>query len=75
MGKSHFIIGMADVLKKHKSRGMMHVTIPIHGPDVNPDIIMEFLKDHMKDAISTIFHFDISPTVSECYNHRKFLYY
>ena len=60
MGKSLFITRMADKL----NAGSTHVTIPIHGPEVTPDTVMEFLKDHMEDANSTIFHFDISPTVN-----------
>ena len=66
---------MAEKLEMYNYTGTVHVTIPIHGPEVKPDIIMEFLKDHMKDATPTIFHFDIAPTVSEFYHHRKFLYY
>ena len=64
MGKSLFITRLANKLTDYKSTNTKHVIIPIHGPEVNPDIIMEFLKDHMKDATSTIFHFDIAPTVS-----------
>ena len=63
MGKSLFITRMAEKLKKYKSTGTLHVTIPIHGPEVTPDIILEFLKDHINAATSTIFHFDIAPTV------------
>ena len=62
MGKSLFITRLADKL----NTGSTHVTIPIHGPEVTPDTLMEFLKDHMEDATSTIFHFDIAPTVNMC---------
>ena len=55
---------MAEKLAEDKHEGTTHVTIPIHGPEVTPDTVMEFLKDHMKDATSTIFHLDIAPTVS-----------
>ena len=55
---------MAEKLAGDKHAGTTHVTIPIHGPEVTPDTVMEFLKDHMKDATSTIFHLDIAPTVS-----------
>ena len=64
MGKSLFITRMAEKLAEDKHAGTTHVTIPIHGPEVTPDTIMEFLKDHMKDATSTIFHLDVAPTVS-----------
>ena len=60
MGKSLFITRLADKL----NRGSTHVTIPIHGPEVTPDTVMEFLKDHVEDATSTIFHFDVAPTVN-----------
>ena len=69
MGKSLFITRMADKFTKYKSPGTKHVTIPIHGPEVTSDIIMEFLKDHMKEATYTIFHFDIAPTVSGGHSH------
>ena len=55
---------MAEELAEDKHAGTTHVTIPIHGPEVTPDTVMEFLKDHMKDATSTIFHLDVAPTVS-----------
>ena len=64
MGKSLFITRMAEELAEDKHAGTTHVTIPIHGPEVTPDTVMEFLKDHMKDATSTIFHLDVAPTVS-----------
>ena len=69
MGKSLFITRMAEKLKKYKSTCTALVTIPIHGPEVTPDIILEFLKDHINVATSTILHFDIAPTVS-CFNCR-----
>ena len=64
MGKSLFITRMVDCLRDCKATGTIHVTVPIHGPVVTMDTVMEFLKDHMKDATSTIFHFDIAPSVS-----------
>ena len=64
MGKSLFITRMADRLRKSKSTGPVHVIVPIHGPVVTTDTVMEFLKDHMKDVTSTILHFDIAPSVS-----------
>ena len=67
MGKSLFITRMADKLTEYTSMDARHVTIPIHGPEVTSDTVMEFLKDHMKGATSTIFHFDIAPTVSGGY--------
>ena len=64
MGKSLFITRMADRLRESKSTGPVHVIVPIHGPVVTTDTVMEFLKDHMKDVTSTILHFDIAPSVS-----------
>ena len=64
MGKSLFIARMADKLTEYQSTGMTYVTVPIHGPEVTPDIVMERLKDYMKETTSTIFHLDIAPSVS-----------
>jgi len=65
MGKSLFITRLADLLKEYMSTDTtVHVTVPIHGPVVTPDTVMEFLKYHVEEATSTIFHFDIAPSVS-----------
>ena len=67
MGKSLYVMRMADILRCQKEVGSVCVTIPVHGPVVNPDTVMEFLKDHMVDSNCTIFHFDISPNVNANY--------
>ena len=64
MGKSLYVKRMADQLRAHKAVGTVCVTIPLHGPTVSPDIVMEFLKEHLMDLHCTIFHFDIAPSVS-----------
>ena len=64
MGKSLFITRLADRLGQYKSTGTIHVTVPIHGPVVTVDTVMESFKDHMKDVTPIIFHFDIAPSVS-----------
>ena len=64
MGKSLFITRLVDLLRKCMSTDMVHVTVPIHGPVVTPDTVMEFLKYHVEEATSAIFHFDIAPSVS-----------
>ena len=69
MGKSLFIARMADRLRECKSTGTVHVTVPIHGSVVTTDTVMEFLKDHVKEITSTIFHLDIAPSVSETAVH------
>ena len=63
MGKSLFITRMAEQLQKlnHKSRAI--VTIPIHGPHVTTDTVMECLEAYQDNCSSTILHFDIAPLV------------
>ena len=66
MGKSLFIKRMAQ---KHASKKkdvmqcntLLH-SIPLHGPLVTADTLMECLKDHL-GIVSTIFHFDIASDV------------
>jgi len=55
---------MADRLREYKSTGTVHVTVPIHGPVVTMDTVLEFLKDHVKEVTPIIFHFDIALSVS-----------
>ena len=63
MGKSLCVKRMADRLGKQQPVSELNITIPVHGPIVTPDSVMEFLKEHMIDSTSTIIHFDIAPTV------------
>ena len=63
MGKSLYIKRMAELLQKQTGVRAVTVTIPIHGPVVTPDTVIEFLKNHM-NTFNCIFHFDIAPGVS-----------
>ena len=69
MGKSLYIKRKAEVLTKLNPHSKGCVTIPVHGPIVNSESVMDFLKDHMENSTGTIFHIDISPSVSSCYNY------
>lgn len=63
MGKSLYIRRMSEKLRKLKPTGELIVTVPIHGPDISPDVIMNILSNHL-DEPCAIVHFDISPSVS-----------
>ena len=39
-------------------------TIPIHGPDVTPDTMMNFLINHLQDPYCSMYHLDIASDVS-----------
>ena len=62
MGKSLFITRMAEQLWKQE-QGTVIITIPIHGPDVTNDTVMECLESHQDNSYCAILHFDIAPSV------------
>jgi hypothetical protein len=62
MGKSSFIQSLAGRLKKEYPESDM-VTIPLHGPVVTPDTVLELFKDHFNKPRSCIYHIDIAPNV------------
>ena len=64
MGKSLYVKRMAEQLQSKTSKETACVTIPIHGPTVSPDTVIEFLKEYFTDSHYIIFHFDIAPIVS-----------
>ena len=65
MGKSLYIQRMVEQLQaKISSVGKACVTVPLHGPQVSPDIIMDYLMKCMQESAHTIFHLDIAPSVS-----------
>lgn len=64
MGKSLFITRMAERLLKRKGEGTVIITIPIHGPHVTTDTVMEYLGSHQDNTYGTILHFDIAPSVN-----------
>ena len=50
----------------------MCVTVPLHGPSVTPDIVMDYLEKYMKESSCTIFHLDIAPNVSYILTNELF---
>ena len=66
MGKSLYIQRLADSLAGNlrRSRSDVLVTIPLHGPAVTHDIILEFFMEHLKNPTCCIYHIDIAPNVS-----------
>ena len=62
MGKSLYIQRMAEDLKRNTG-GNVHIFIPLHGPNVAPDTVLEFLNEYTKNSDSAIFHLDIAPIV------------
>ena len=67
MGKSLFIQRMGEKLHGEmceRPENDIHTVIPVHGPIVNSEVILNFLKGHYKDPKCKIYHFDIAPSVS-----------
>ncbi len=69
MGKSLYIQQLAKKLKKSiGSSEVCYVTIPLHGPVVTADkvleLLKELLKDHQKRPTCCIYHFEIAQNVS-----------
>ena len=63
MGKSLYVRRMVDRLGTSQVMDTGYVTIPIHGPTVSPDNVMDFLQEHITNSHSTIFHLDIATSV------------
>lgn len=75
MGKSLFIIRMAEKLGKRLFQFISQqniqaadklVTIPIHGPDISNDDIIDMLNKPSACQGPKILHIDVSPQVSPC---------
>ena len=57
MGKSLYVQRLAE------NTGGSHVVhVPVHGPVVTADSIIDLLE-HNEDTACSIFHFDVAPTV------------
>ena len=54
---------MKELLASKTSVGPHEIIIPIHGPKVTTDTIVEALKGEFSNTRATIFHLDISPSV------------
>ena len=64
MGKTLFITRMAEKLQSVVPEGhKVIITIPVHGPVVTGDSVMQSLVNHQNSADCVILHFDISPSV------------
>ncbi len=63
MGKSLYIKKKATSLKQAMSNNHVHVTIPIHGPVVTADTLMDYFKEYAERDHCTIYHLDIAPRV------------
>ena len=68
MGKSLFVQRMSEQLRGVICERPEHdvcSVIPVHGPIVNSEVILNFLKGHYRDEKCKIYHFDIAPSVSK----------
>ena len=63
MGKSLYIERQAQKLTQLNSGKDIHVTIPIHGPTVTSDTLLNFFEQHIKKEACTLYHLDIAPRV------------
>ena len=65
MGKSLYVQCMTESLKfnmKNSSDSVL-VTIPIHGPVVTDDVMLNFFTQHLNKPNCCIYHIDISSSV------------
>jgi len=63
MGKTLYIHSMAEELTKLQGMSTVTVTVPIHGPNLSTDNLIEALRDYM-DNQQCVVHLDIAPSVS-----------
>ena len=66
MGKSLYVKRLAQKLQRQCQIKSQHVIVPVHGPVVNADTVMESLCNHVigRTATPQIIHFDIASSVS-----------
>ena len=65
MGKSLYIQRLAEDLKERLEQTEVScVTIPLHGPVITPDTVLELFQNHFKKPSCYIYHIDIAPSVS-----------
>ncbi len=67
MGKSLYAKQMVTSLEQSMCSDNMHVTVPIHGPLVTAETLMDCLKQHFGRDNCTIYHLDVAPRVSRLY--------
>ena len=66
MGKSLYVQRLAEQLKRISTAKPVHVIIPLHGPVVTADTVLNFFLDHYSDPSCCIYHLDIAPNVCYC---------
>lgn len=64
MGKSFYVQQLAQQITKTMGRTSASCTIPIHGPEVTADTVMDFLIHHLQDPLCSMYHLDIASNVS-----------
>ena len=64
MGKSLYIQRLREALERQTKDEPVEVVVPIHGPVVTADTVMEALINEIGNTRATIFHLDIAPNVS-----------
>ena len=64
MGKSLYIKRLKEKLMDSTGNDSCEVIVPLHGPKVNADILVEALSHHFHLADAAIFHIDVSENVS-----------
>ena len=63
MGKSLYIEHLREKLETKTRCQPVKVVVPIHGPVVTVDTVVEALMEHFGNTRATIFHLDIAPNV------------
>ena len=63
MGKTLFITRLKEKLQAATHQEDALITIPVHGPVVTIDSIMQCLVQNEESSDYIILHFDISPSV------------
>lgn len=67
MGKSLYIQNLAKELAEKKQRSAdedVHVVIPVHGPLVATDMLLDQFEKSLNKDVCVIYHIDIAPSVS-----------
>ena len=64
MGKSLYIQRMAEKLRKRIGvENGVHIIIPIHGPVVTADMLLDLFEEGLNKDLCTLYHLDIAPNV------------
>ena len=65
MGKSLYIQRLTESLQTMRpSNAVARVIIPIHGPTITPDMMLDFFEKHFDSDVCIIYHLDVAPSVS-----------